>query len=185
MRKSIEHFDKIIEDAHISFHVESEKVIADLKNLKRKLEDKIFEKQSEAEKEKLREKIQIHNNEFKELVDVMDKDVYNIIETGNLLEAATTLKQTNDNNRNYIKTADHSITEFIKMNSRIHRGFKDMCVLILKEWNTEELEIHLKKAFTVLQDRIIIRNIEYAERAFHGNRVKIDQLASKISMKKV
>jgi len=60
---------------------------------------------------------------------------------------------------------------------------KDTCVLILRDWNTEELENHLKKAFNVLQDRIVIRNVEYAERAFHGNRIKIDVLASKISMK--
>ncbi|MFX1450696.1 MAG: prenyltransferase/squalene oxidase repeat-containing protein [Promethearchaeota archaeon] len=183
LTKDIEHFDKIIDDGYANFISESEKILLDLKNLKRKLEDKILEKQCEAEKEKLREKIQSHSVEFKELVDIMDKEVYNIIETGNLSEAATTLKQTFDDNKNYIKTVDNSITEFLKINSRVYRGFKDTCVLILRDWNPEELENHLKKAFNVLQDRIVIRNVEYAERAFHGNRIKIDVLASKISMK--
>ncbi|NVM03591.1 MAG: hypothetical protein HWN67_14775, partial [Candidatus Helarchaeota archaeon] len=183
LSKDIEHFDKIIEDVHTNFISETEKILFDLKNLKRKLEDKIIDKQSEAEKEKLKEKIQTHNDEFRELVDVMDKEVYNIIETGNLSEASTTLKNSYDDNRTYIKTADNSISEFIKINSRVHRGFKDACVLILRDWNTEELENHLIKAFNVLQDRIVIRNIEYAERAFHGNRIKLDVLASKISMK--
>ncbi len=183
LTNDIEHFDGIIEDAHANFIFETDKILLDLKNLKRKLEEKIIEKQCESEKENLKEKILSHTEEFKELVDVMDKEVYNIIETGNLSEAATTLKQSYEENKNYIKTADNSISEFIKMNSRVYRGFKDTCVLILRDWNTFELENHLMKAFTVLQDRIVIRNIEYAERAFHGNRIKIDVLASKISMK--
>ncbi|MHA1378223.1 MAG: prenyltransferase/squalene oxidase repeat-containing protein [Candidatus Helarchaeota archaeon] len=183
LSRSMEHFDKIIEDAHLNYISESGKVLSDLKNLKRRLEDKILERQQEAEKEKLKEKIGDHEREFRELVDVMDKEVYNIIETGNLSEAATTLKQSYDNLRNYIKTADNSIYEFIKMNSKNFRNFKNVCVLILRDWNKEELEAHLNKAFIILQDRIVIRNIEYAERAFHGNRVKVDQLASKINMK--
>ncbi|MHA1385622.1 MAG: hypothetical protein ACTSR3_17850, partial [Candidatus Helarchaeota archaeon] len=181
--KIVDNFDKIIEDAHQSFITETDKIFSDLKNLKRKLEDKIFEKQQEAEKEKLKDKIKNHEQEFRELVDVMDKEVYNIIETGNLSEAATTLKQSYENLKTYIKTADNSISEFIKMNSRIHRNFKNSCVLILRDWKTKDLEALLNKAYTVLQDRVIIRNIEYAERAFHGNRVKVDALASKINMK--
>lgn len=181
--KHMEQFDKIVADVYANFVIKSEKILSDLKNLNKKLEEKIFEKQKELAKEILAEKIKTHNDQLKELVDVMEKEVYNIIQTGNLSEASTALKQLYNENLNYIKTSSNSISDFIKTTSKVHRNFKDFCILVLRDWNPVQLESVLDKAFNILQDRIIIRDIGFAQRAFHGNRVNINELSSRVSIK--
>jgi len=183
---NIKKFLRIIADLQGKFNEEIATIKYDIKQQRERFEQKFVGILEEELKIELKKKIERHKDDFYNLINEIELEQANLLENGNLDEAQATLKATYKNLLNVLKNMDGDIKSHIsnaEKNLKIP-NFRDSCIVILREWNINELEDVLKRTKILLEDEIIKKNLIYMEKVYETPRIPIQQLANRMGMKR-
>ena len=84
-----------------------------------------------------------------------------------------------------MKGLNNEIKQFIDESEKKYKliNFKDACRLILRDWDINEMKDSLNKINITIENQLIIKHIEFAEKAYHSSKIKLNLIASKMNMK--
>ncbi|MHA1893704.1 MAG: prenyltransferase/squalene oxidase repeat-containing protein, partial [Candidatus Helarchaeota archaeon] len=177
-------FHRIVIDLSNHFNKEVSKIERRFLKNKEKLEERIRKFQTELQKERLKEKI-IENKElFQNSIEKFD-DVRNLIENGRLNEANTLLRTHHLAMSKNLKRLNNEIKSFIDDSEKKYNliNFKDSCRGILRDWDLEEMKDTLNNIKLTIENQLILKHIEFAEKAYSTSKIKLNLIASKLDMK--
>ncbi len=86
---------------------------------------------------------------------------------------------------NDLRQLNSEIKNFIKDSEKKHNliNFKDACKSVLRGWDVNEMENLLDRIKLGLENQIILKHIEFAEKAYSTSKIKLNLIASKLNMK--
>lgn len=179
-------FKIIVEDLQNHFEEEISRFYYEVRVQKEKLEEKFIGILEGDLKEDLRKQIVNFKNEFHDLITEVENTTTDLLSQGNLDEANSTLREAFKDLSYSLRNMGNEIQNrmtYVEKNLKIP-NFRDSCLSLLREWNYKELEDVLKRTKIILEDEIIKKNLVYMEKAYETQRIPIQQLASRLGMKR-
>ncbi|NHI93701.1 MAG: hypothetical protein EAX96_14540 [Candidatus Lokiarchaeota archaeon] len=177
-------FNRIVIDLNKHFEKELSKIEKIFLKNKEKLEEKINTFQTELLKEDLRQKIINNKEEFQKLLEQFD-EIKSDIEHGRLEEANSLLNTKFIAISKDLRRLNDDIKRFIDESEKKYNliNLKDSCRVILRDWDSEQMVDSLKKINTTIENQLILKHIEFAEKAYSTSKIKLNLIASKMNMK--
>jgi len=177
-------FNRIVTDLRDTFNKKIKKLELKFLKNKEKLEEIIKQFQTEILKDQLKIDINKKKEDFQKLLEKFDQ-TRSYLERGQLDDAYVVLKSNYNGVSNDLRKLNTDISNFIKISEKKHNliNFKDACKGILRGWDMNEMEDLLERIMLGLENQIILKHIEFAEKAYSTPKIKLNLIASKLNMK--
>lgn len=158
----------------------------ELNNVKRDLEEKILSTQELDKNKQLNTIIEKNISELKNAAESMEKDLYHFVEMRKFREVLKEIKQRTTGIEELIKICNREIQNYIKKTSQDFINFPETSQVNHHKWSlfTESFRRNLSLISDKVQDQLLIKIIFALAPVYHGGRIKLDGISSRLSLKK-
>ncbi len=158
----------------------------ELVSIKSDLETKILSKKELDQNEQLNSLVEKIISELKKATETMEQELLLFVEGPKVGDTVKEIKRKISKIEEVTKSSNNQINSFIKKTAQEFPNFPETSQITLHKWTL--FQDSLKRAISLNSDKIknelILRVLFSVAPIFHGGRVKLDYLASKINLKK-
>ena len=183
----LEGFQLTVEDIFEEWSkITLENMRKELNSVKSDLEVKILSKKELDQNSQLDKIIEKNMLELKNAAESMEKNLLYLMEIRKLSEITKEMKQKISNIEELMKFCNRQIQNFVKKTSQEFPNFPETSQVTTHKWTLfkESFKRELSLITDRIKEKLLINMIFTVAPIFHGGRVKLDYLASKLNLKK-